>query len=300
MRSFHQRYSAVSSRRSAFRIGRGVFLPVIVLLLALCSLSAQTNEDWMEGIGEDSYDGEIGLLAGYGFHTLSGDLDASLLSGDSSLSSACGTFQDGSGQGISLGVTLGYHFLRRFRLEIGLGYADYSGTMRFRCIDPAEVRMPDGSLTPALTDHVLTIDRQVILSGLDFWYRPVRRLPIDAGIGIAAGLDLTDEFTLQEEIVEPISAEFVAGGQRREYGTGSMATDGTSGLSTALMVALSGELPAGETLLLRPQIRYYHSIGDPSINGSFREHSLRLGLQVTKQIILFPPDASTPLEPGEQ
>lgn len=261
------------------------------ILSPLCAQVETEKEDYL-------YDAEIGLVLGYGFHRLSGDLDAATLSGDATLSSACGTFQEGSGSGLALTGTFSYYLHSRLRAELAASYADYASTMRFGCVDPAEIRTPDGSLSQALTDHILTLNRKVIQGELGIWFQPLT-LPIELGVGGFVGVNLEDGYTLHEEIVEPVNAEFTTGGQQRVYGTGAMGQSG-SGSSAGLTFGLATELPAGTSFVLRPQMRYYFPVSDPFNELSFRESSLRFGIQIARQILLFPPEAATPLEPGQQ
>lgn len=269
-------------------------LTLLVALGILSPLFAQVEIDEEDYL----YDAEFGLVINYGFQTLSGDLDAVTLSGDPALSSACGTFQEGSGKGLAFTGTFSYYLSSRFRTELAVSYANYAGTMRFGCVDPAEIRMPDGSLSQALTDHIITLDRKVVQGELGIWFKPLT-LPIEVGVGGFVGVNLEDGYTLHEEIVEPINAKFTTGGQQRVYGTGTMGMSGDKN-SVGLTFGLATQLPAGTSFILRPQMRYYFPVSDPFNGLSFRESSLRLGIQIARQILLFPPEEATPLEPGQQ
>ena len=269
-----------------------MFVPACMLFTSGVVAVGQVQS---ENGGTDIYDAEVGLFGGYGFHTLSGDLTAASLSGNPNLSSACGTFTDGSGSGLAVMGTFGYRILNDLRGELALAWADYSGTMRFECVDPAEIRMPDGSLDRALTEHVMTLNRSVFQTELSFWYRPLA-LPVEIGAGGFVGINAGDSYRLHEEIVVPVNAEFADGGQRREYGTGRM----KGRIGTGVTFGLAVSLPAGSSLLLRPQVRYYLPLSDPFEAGEFSEQSFRIGLQIAKLFRLVPPETSTPLEPAVQ
>ena len=265
-------------------------LGFIILITTVLPISLKTQ---VEETGTDIYDAEVGVGFGYGLHDYSSDLPASLLSNDE-IGNECGSFLDGTGSGVYLQGLIVYRILPSLKAEISLGYTDRSGSIKFRCVDPAGIRMPDGSVTDALTDHVLTLDLTSFQASAMLWGKPFR-LPLRFGVGGGLTTNTMHSFRLHEEVVAPGNAEFVSGGQVREYSVGELPVS----ISSAMKFGLSYDLRAGSTLLLRPVVSVDVPVMDEITNGRLRVTSFQFGLRFLKEFILFGPDDSSPLTPGD-
>lgn len=232
-----------------------------------------------------------GVYAGYGLNFLRGSLSASELPGVIPGTGECGIFETGDGSGLALGGIFEYHFSPLLAGALRLEYSDRSGELLYNCVDPADTRLPDGSLVTATTEHIADIS----LGTLGF-FPGVQLRPFDMPLTISPGaailLGLGGDYSLREEIVTPTTAEFVSGGQVREYGSGSLA-DGTP-LSFGLFGAIGYELKAGENWMLRPEISAVIPFTDDLATGGIRSTNIRFTLGLTR---LFRTEPGPPAEP---
>ncbi len=221
-----------------------------------------------------------GLYAGYGLNMLHGNLSANQLPGVIPGTGECGSFESGDGSGVAFGGLFEYRLTSLLFGSLRVEYSNRSGAMRYSCVDPADTRLPDGSLVTALTDHVGDIS----IGTLGF-YPGVRFQPFDFPLlfspGAAILLGLGGDYTLTEEIVTPQTAEFVSGGQTREYGTGTLAEDG-NGVAFGLYGAVGYQLKAGTDWQLRPEVSLVLPLSDDFALGGIRSTGVRFTLGITR------------------
>ena len=258
--------------RSGLQITTGLFL-----LLLLQTLPIYAQDANQADTGRITM--RTGLYAGYGINVLRGSLSATELPGVIPGTGECGIFESGDGNGLALGGIIEYHFSPTLAGALRLEYSDRSGTLNYSCVDPADTRLPDGSLVTATTEHLADISLGTlgIVPGVQI--RPFD-FPLTFFPGPAFLLGLGGEYTLWEEIVAPQTAEFVSGGQVREYGTGTLA-EGTS-VSFGLYGALGYELKAGENWMLRPELSAIIPFSDDLATGGIRATSIRFTLGLSR------------------
>lgn len=257
---------------AAFRATHRSLLSILLALVCISGTSAQPVESEKPML--------IGVYAGYGLNSLTGNLTSGELPGSIPGTGECGSFQEGSGSGLLGGLLFEYRLSSFLSGGLRLEYSNRSGDMTYRCVDPAQARLPDGSLATAETDHVAEISLGTFALHLLVGVRPFQfPLVISAGPSIRFGTG--GDYRLTERIVTPRTAEFVTGGQEREYGTGNLAGDG-SAVNVGLLGALGYEFPAGDDWRLRPEFSVSIPIGDDLTVGSVRSTGMRLTLALTR------------------
>lgn len=286
-------------RKTAGRTGRSgkrrLVLSGISLLcsfLSILSLPAQqapSGSDEEPGAKNPPVSGEmlLGLYAGYGLNRLSGNLSSADLPGVIPGSGECGTFQNGSGAGLLAGLLFDYRLAPAFSAGVRLEYSGRSGEMTYRCVDPAEIRLPDGSLTAAETEHSADITLNTVALHLLVGLRPFD-FPLLLSFGPSLSFGFGGDYQLTERIVTPATAEFVSGGQEREYGAGTLVENGgTPG--AGLLAALGYDLPAGDAWRLRPELSLALPFGDDISVGRITSSGIRFTLGIGR---VFVPEAT--------
>lgn len=198
--------------------------------------------------------------------------------GELTSQTACGRFESGSGTLWSLGLRFDRPYDTRIRFGIDIEASGRSGELRFPCIDPAEIRLPDGTITQALTDHVARLSSSSIRA-----FPWIAYIPWDVSFRVSAGVALSTllagEYEVREDIVFPSSASFLGGGQSRRYGAGSL-LDFTTPISSGAHVGLSWRLRAGRKLSLDPMLRCVYWFGDEVGELGLRRMELGVSLGV--------------------
>lgn len=227
-----------------------------------------------------------GVYGGYGINSLSGNLSAAELPGVIPGNGECGSFQEGSGAGILGGLLFDYRLSSILSGGLRLEYSDRSGQMAYRCVDPAQIRLPDGSLTAAETEHQADIALNALSLHLLLGGRPFAvPLLFSAGPSISF---LGGDYRLTEQVVAPTTAEFVSGGQTREYGNGTFAEE-EAGPRVGLLASLGYELPVGEAWLLRPEVSVALPLSNDVTLGGVRSTGFRFSLGVVQVFASEPP-----------
>jgi outer membrane protein OmpA-like peptidoglycan-associated protein len=250
------------------------FTVMILLAALLCTgipAPAQTMPDSASWKNESF---SIGVYAGYGLNDLHAAFSVDTL-GMPTSSSECGRFESGSGNGIVIGAIVEFPLSQKLRLSLLPEYADRSGTMRFPCVDPAMTRLPNGTVVPALTDHIVSITSRSLATRITADFQPLP-IPLQFSAGPFVSLPLSIGYRAWEEIVEPRSAEFVSGGQVREYGSGNFDT----GIQFGVAGAARYRARIGDRLTLLPEISYLLPLNDEAAATGLRTGALRgiLGL----------------------
>lgn len=271
----------VNGAQASYLMFWSVLWAVGSLLMLPLSLAAQTADTAQHVESERAPITMVaGIYGGYGLNMLRGNLSANQLPGVIPGTGECGSFEGGDGLGVAFGGLFEYRFAPLLFGSLRVEYSNRSGAMRYRCVDPADTRLPDGSLVTALTDHVGDIS----IGTLGF-YPGVRLQPFDFPLlfspGVAILLGLGGDYTLTEEIVTPQTAEFVSGGQTREYGNGTLAEDGNR-LAFGLYGAVGYQLKAGTDWQLRPEVSLVLPLSDDFALGEIRSTGVRFTLGITR------------------
>jgi outer membrane protein OmpA-like peptidoglycan-associated protein len=185
--------------------------------------------------------------------------------------SDCGRFERGTGGSPIFGVTASMPIDGPFGGRLGIEYQRHAGTLTFPCVDPASIRMPDGSVVPALTDHIVDIDYGTITARLTLDYSPFPA-PLRFGIGPALSAVLRGHYDAREDIVTPTNAEFLEGGQSRPYGSNSF--PGGMDISLGITGSAAYIAKVSDRLSLVPEISGLLKLTDDIPSAHLRAHTL--------------------------
>jgi outer membrane protein OmpA-like peptidoglycan-associated protein len=235
-----------SSMRVIYRILRYLLYSLSVVTLCHAqSLDSSAVREMMS----------IGAYGGYGITSISGSfaIDGA---GLFTSSTTCGKFETGSGSDLLIGAIAELPFGNHWRIGLRPELIRHSGTMRFRCVDPANTRLLDGTVAVALTDFVADVTGSAVSLRLDAAWSPLD-VPVEWFAGPVATLPLSLRYRIWEEIVSPSSAEFVSGGQTREFGQGDF--PGTS-VAFSLLGGIRYRAPISSRLTLLPEISYRQAL----------------------------------------
>lgn len=218
---------------------------------------------------------------------------------------ACGRFERGTGQAPVFGLTAEMPVATALRARLLAEYHARSGTLRFPCVDPASIRLPDGSVTDALTDHVADVSYTSIIGRVALSYRPFAA-PVEFSAGPTLSLVLpTPRFDAREEVVAPAAAEFLGGGQVRHYGSGDLAIG--AHVSFGIGAGVAYRAPIGERLTLMPEVSGLLALTDDVPAARLRAHTVQgtIGLLYRFDRTAAPalaagpaPELPTPKRPG--
>lgn len=174
--------------------------------------------------------------------------------------SDCGRFERGNGMSPLLGVVADLPVNSLLRIGFDYDVSRRTSQMQFACVDPATTRLPDGTVVPAITEHVADVSITSLVATPRIIFTPFQSLPLLASIGPSLSFNLSSSYQAREEIRTPANAEFVSGGQVREYGSGAFVEGGSVGLG--LSVSISARLPMGGNWLLEPRVGALFALGD--------------------------------------
>jgi len=276
--------------------GRSIFsiLCAVVASTAILGSVARAQET---GVSDTSRT----TLAVHGGYSLLSHDAAFAVDGSGNLvsSTGCGSFTSGRGNGWIARVSLGLPLTEDLRFVLAPAFEHHAGTLRYSCVDPAQTRLPDGTLVPALTEFVADIGYDELSVGTSLEYRP-RIIPIRLTVGPSVSFAFDSRYDVREEIVSPSSAEFVSGGQRRQFGRGSFSD--VESPAFALEGGLSYTAPIGRNLALTPELRYRYRFTDEVSWAHLKTHALfgMLGIEYTFRSAPPPPAsvvARTPEQP---
>jgi hypothetical protein len=273
------------------RARRHIVAAIIATTLALCGCARAAAQS---PIFERPLDGPaIGIHAGIS----GGAADASFAVDSKGLSdeSGCGRYESGSTTGWlarldaelsltpMLGVSGGFELTRR---DVASSYP---------CSEQSGIRMPDGSVAPALTEFRATTSYTLASAALGITLRPLS-LPLVVGVTPSVSLCLDGSYAAREVIVSPAEASFVSGGQERSIGTGRF---DSGDLSFSIGAALWYEAPISERLSIVPRIGGSIALVDEITAGGIRASNLQATLGL---LYRFPPAdlISTPIEAGQR
>lgn len=226
--------------------------------------------------------GSVGIYGGYAYDIIRSAFSVES-NGALSEASDCGRFERGTGGSPLIGATLEAPLKGEFRWSILADFHETDGTLRFPCVDPASIRLPDGSVVPALTDHVADISYSQITARFSIDYQPSFLPALRFSAGPALALIFSGRYSAREEVVSPSNAEFVGGGgQVRAYGADNF-TDGTT-LSFGIAAGISYRAKAGERFTIAPGISGLMKLTDDLPSVHMRTHTIAATLALVYRI----------------
>ncbi len=228
----------------------------------------------------------VGIQGGYGLEGLASSFAVGG-AGELTSSISCGRFEEGSAQRWTIGLHASRPVSSTFRAGIDIELSGRNGDLSFPCVDPAQVRLPDGSLVDALTEHVAAISTTSLrfLPALSLYPAVSGARPFISA-GPALGLTLAGKYEVHEEITSPATAEFLSGGQVRHYGGGDFSTL-SARVPIGVHVGLGVDLPAGRSLELTPTLRgvlwFGNDVEELGLKGAELGLSLRLSYRIDRR-----------------
>lgn len=241
----------------------------------------------------------VGVSAGYSVEDLTSNFavgaSGQLVSGIS-----CGKFESGSATQMLAGLHVSRPIRRDMRMGLDLELSSRGGSLRFPCIDPAMVRMPDGALADAVTEHVADISSTSIrLFPALQYFLGIGNLRLHVDLGPSLSIVVNGSYDVHEDVVTPASAEFLSGGQVRMYGGGEIDL-----LSRPLVPGVHAgvglDLPASRFVDITPAIRgtlwFGNEIKELGIGSSSLAAFIRVSYRLDRQrqIAILPSDGRGP------
>jgi outer membrane protein OmpA-like peptidoglycan-associated protein len=239
----------------------------IAIAIITCLWVLPTRAQQNDNLGSELFG--VGVYGGYGLNLLSGEFAHNG-------GTECGIFEDGDGTGLLFGAIFELPLSENFRLSISPEFQDRSGTMSFPCVDPARIRLPDGTIVDALTEHKAEITNRVLSTRVQLAAR-LFGLPLYATAGPYLSMSFDAAFHATEEVVEPRNAEFISGGQVRDNGAGDFSGNG---LSFGLAGGVRYYAPIGQRLELMPELSVSLPLDDEISDGKIRTTSIRASLGI--------------------
>ncbi len=183
----------------------------------------------------------------------------------------CPKFQNGSGDGLSLGFLYDLPLASRWFLSFRAGYENYSAKLT-----TTESLLLTGGIQGAF-EHRVTAN--LASAGIESWisYGLLRNLNIN--IGVRAGYVLQNNYSQVEVIVQPSKTGLFTNGKSTRNDTTGVIPNGNS-MALNLLGGISYDLPlnAGSTLFLVPEFQF--SLGLlPIISGyDWQANSMHFGV----------------------
>ena len=203
-------------------------------------------------------------------------------------SAACGAFENGNDTSLEIGVGYARDFSSRLGLRGLLTFRNGAFQQSFNCTDPAQILTPTGT-TQALTRFVNRVNVSTISLSLLGDFQPFA-IPLRISAGPAVSITIQEDYSADEEVVTPITAEFLEGGQTRNIGAGSGNGDH---ISVAADAEAAYPIIAGESLRLLPSVAVRHFFSSPISWASFGWNSVTLRLGLEYQFWSTPAEPST-------
>lgn len=209
----------------------------------------------------------------------------------------CPKFQDGNGNGLSLGLLYDLPFNPQWFLALRAGYENYSA--KLTTSEPQELA---GGIS-GVFEHRVTADLASIGIEPSVGFKPLRNLNINAGI--RTGFVIQKNYSQVEIIVQPSDKGVFSNGKSTRNDTSGVIPNANS-LSINFLAGISYELPinGNSTLFLVPEIQYSYGLA-PIISGyDWQANSLHLGISLkyspkpsveTPVIIPEPPKREEPI-----
>ncbi len=251
-----------------------------------------------EGFGQERspVDGpgalSAGIFGGRSMVRYSADFAVSA-TGELTPFTGCGKFTRGTGAGWIVGGTFGRGFGSGLRLGVAPDLEFAEGTLTYPCVDPARIRLPDGTTTAAETEFAADISYTGASIRLFAEWSPFPT-PLSFSAGPVVSAILQSSYDVHEDITAPTSAEFVEGGQSRTYGRDEF---DPAGVAFGLDAGISYHAPISSALALVPSVGVRGFFSDEMTWGNIRSTSVRFTLGVERAFVRddSPPVAIEPV-----
>ncbi len=207
----------------------------------------------------------------------------------------CGTFEDATTLGFSIGNSAWYALTPNVALSGRLQYWNANGT--FTAPNPVQplVALSDGSTVPLSTEYTLQTNvSYILLDVIAQWYFATDWY---AGIGPQIGFNTLATFDQSESIVQPSFLEFVNGGTDRTIFASSFTNSSVSTpVRLALHAVVGRDIRVSDRFLVTPEIGYAYGFTNVVTGSDWTINALNVGLHVSYAFGLPeppPPPAAT-------
>lgn len=253
------------------------FSKIIILccLFSALKAAAQTNTQpntRQENTQQEQEIISVGAYGGYGINILTGSF---LIDHGGGLTNtqSCGLYEKGNGKGFAFGNIISKKIFPSFSLTLSPEYSVRDGVFSFDCIDPANIRLPNGSTEQAITRNVAEVSHSLLSFRLNAEHQPIQNLPLRIILGPTFSFGLGARYIAHEDIVTPINAEFVSGGQSHFFGNRDF-TDSKS-FSYGYNIGAKYLLPVAKNLHLFFEVSYMGGYGKEINSANIVSNQLR-------------------------
>jgi hypothetical protein len=231
---------------------------------------------------------EIGAYGGYQWLGYSADM----MEGLPGVPSCAPGYQDGSGNGISIGITGEYNTPTPFSVGIKLLFTGYKGSLY---VEEHELVTAEPDTVTATFGHTLTVSQPAIGAEVFAAYEAVPGLSVLAGGRVDMLLGGT--YHQKEEIISPGNIRYENGLRQRLVLDGDIPAE--SGLHLAAIAGVRYELPlnARGTLVLAPEVTVWQGLNELVTATGWKMRGIRAGLGLS--FLNFGTRVPNPLEPGK-
>jgi outer membrane protein OmpA-like peptidoglycan-associated protein len=259
----------------SYMLGRSLTL-VIGLLFSL-PLHAQTHNEEPVSFGAFVHGGLN--IHSANFQTLPG------------VPSCCPRFENGSGDGISIGAYYDLPFNSVFALELRLGYSSLNATLK---TDEYTTVLVNGNAAVGEFEH--SVATSIGMIGIT----PLARYQVLPRVTLLAGPELgwiiSNNYSEQEMIMQPTNAGVFADNGERIRNAYSGSTPGASKFYCGITVGAQYRLPLNQSgsLFVLPEVLYTEGL-TPLVSGmTWRANSVTAGIALQYTLVHEPVSPSTP------
>lgn len=263
---------------------------LITFILICCSTNAQEQEII-----------SVGAYGGYGYNILSGSFMVDH-GGGLTPTFSCGLYENGIGNGFVFGNMISKEIFSRFHLSFMPEYSVRNGIFSFLCVDPANIRLPNGSVTKAITNNLAEITHSLLLLRLNGEFQVFNNIPFRVLFGPTISLSLNSSYLVHEEIVSPNNAEFLNGGQVHYHGNSEFSD--SKALSYGFNIGEKYFAPIANNLSMFLECSYIGGLTNEIEIAKIKSSQIRgiIGIEnsfkSSKEIpIIKPPIVVVPVEP---
>lgn len=185
---------------------------------------------------------------------------------------SCGTFNNGSGSGIAIGLLYQYPLIRRLSAQLRTSYSTMNGTLTSREVIGNGIE--NGQVVDAEVEYSLAPSLGLLSAEPMIVWSPFA-IPLNIGIGAQIGSFIGKDAEQKETLLTPRSATFVGGSATRNAGTGEMAI-GSSYL--AAVGGLSYDILVAPDYVIAPEVSFHVQLNENGTDAPWHGNALRLGI----------------------
>ncbi len=231
------------------------------LVFLFSSIASISQEEYAFGERENNSDEPLyyfGIYGAYNYNVHFSNFDK--LPG---IPNCCPEYENGTGSGFSIGALFEYPIKKEILFGVRAGFSSIGAALQRNEIigNTLVVRNGDTSLTTVETLH--SLDSKILTVGVEPYINYKFFGSLCSYVGFRASYVFTGEFDQKEKLTKPNDATF-SDGRRIQNDFSGVEIPDKSPLLLFGMFGVGYDLPAGEDLIITPEIRYYLPINDVS------------------------------------